>query len=220
MRRLLPALILALVGCSDLVTPLRNGPYEYRQFIAKGTPDGAVDTASFHWPRSALPVRVWVADDDPLKPHMALAISRWKAAFLYGEFDAVMTNDSSHADVIVRNIIAPPIGGLLMMRLDAFAPECRGATDIPYDLPSHTVLFPFRIYIWSRFSPDPPGLDGCYRITATHELGHAVGLLRESPNITDVMFGDPVVDGLSDTDRITAETLYHLPSRYAPGTRR
>ncbi|MES2306945.1 MAG: hypothetical protein V4558_15695 [Gemmatimonadota bacterium] len=219
MRRLLPLLALLVVGCSDLVSPLRTGPYDYRQFVSKGTPDGAVDTVTFHWPRSALPVRVWVGADDPLKPHMQLAISRWKAAFLYGEFDAVMVDDSSRADVIVRNIVAPPIGGLLM-RAEAFAPECRGATDIPFNLTNHTVLFPFRIYIYSRFTPDPPGLDGCYRITATHELGHALGLLRESPNIGDIMFGDPVVDQLSEQDRITAETLYHLPSRLAPGPRR
>lgn len=220
MRRLLPLLALAIVGCSDLVTPLRTGPYEYRQFVSKGNASGGVDTVSFHWPRSALPVRVWVGADDPLKPHMTLAISRWKAAFLYGEFDATMVDDSAHADIIVLNSVAPPGAGLAGLRMEAFAPECKGATDIEYSLVSNTVTLPIRIYIWSRFTPDPPGLDGCYRITATHELGHALGLLREAPNISDVMYGDPVVDGISDQDRITAETLYHLPSRLAPGPRR
>lgn len=218
MRRSLVVLAFTLVGCSDLVTPLRTDPYEYRRFEPKGSATGGVDTVSFHWPRSALPVRVWVGADDPLRPHMKTAIARWKGTFLYGEFDAVMVDDSAKADVIVRNVSPPPLGGLL--RLEAFASECRGATDIPYNLGDNTVQFPFRIYIYSRFTPDPPGLDKCYSITATHELGHAIGLLEHSLSPTDVMLGDPLNDGISDRDRITAETLYHLPSRLAPGTRR
>lgn len=218
MRRLLPILALACVACSDLVSPLRTGPYEYRKFVSKGTPDGSVDTVTFHWPRSALPVRVWAAADDPLRPHMARAVARWKAAFLYGEFDAVMVDDSTKADIIVRNTQPPPVGSTL--RFEKFAGECRGATDIRYNLTTNIAEMPFRIYIYSRFTPDPPGLDKCYSITATHELGHAIGLLEHSPSPTDVMLADPLNDGVSDRDRVTAETLYHLPSRLAPGPRR
>lgn len=218
MRRLLPLLAFAVVGCSDLVTPLRTGPYEYRKFVSKGLPNGSVDTVTFHWPRSALPVRVWAAASDPLRPHVATAVARWKATFLYGEFDAILVDDSLKADVIVRNVAPPPLSTPL--RLEAFAPECRGATDIPFNLTTNVAELPFRIYIYSRFTPDPPGLGECYSITATHELGHAIGLLEHSPSPTDVMFGDPLNDGVSERDRITAETLYHLPSRLVPGPRR
>ncbi|MES2124295.1 MAG: hypothetical protein V4503_06355 [Gemmatimonadota bacterium] len=222
MRRLLPLglALLAVTACSDLVTPLRTNPYEYRKFISKGLPDGSVDTVLFHWPRNFLPVRVWVAADDPLRPHMTTAIDRWNATFLYGEFRAMMVNDSNAADVIVRNVVAPAGGEAPPITLSAFAPECRGETDLFYNLSARTIILPVRMYIYPRFSTTPPGLDDCYRITATHELGHALGLLEHSPSASDLMFSDPVLDGISERDRITAETVYHLPATYTPVNRR
>lgn len=219
MRRILPLLALSLLACSDIVTPLRTGAYEYRKFVAEEKPSERVDTFTFHWPRAFLPVRVWVDANDPLYPHVARAIRRWTGAFLYGEFDAELVSDSLKADVIVLNAQPPAfVSGAL--RMEAFAPECRGATDIPHDPATNIAELPFRIYIYSRFAPDPPGLATCYSITATHELGHALGLLEHSPSPTDLMFADPALDGIGDQDRITAETLYHLPSRLTPGTRR
>ncbi|MEP6592006.1 MAG: hypothetical protein ABJC19_12565 [Gemmatimonadota bacterium] len=220
MRRLLPLALLAVAACSDLVTPLRSNPYEYRKFISKGLLDGSVDTVRFHWPRSFLPVRVWVAANDPLLPHMATAVDRWNATFLYGEFRATLVSDSSAADIIVRNVVAPPGGEAPLLGLEALAPECRGETDLFYNLSARTIVLPIRMYIYPRFVTSPPGLESCYRITATHELGHALGLLEHSPNASDVMFSDPVLDGISDRDRITAETVYHLPATYAPANRR
>lgn len=220
MRRLIPLVCVVFAACSDLVSPLRTNPYEYRIFNAKGPASGGVDTVSFHWPRAFLPVRVWVAPGDVLRPHIATAIARWQGAFLYGEFRATMVDDSSTADIVVRNTAAPAGGAAPVVELEAFAAECRGETDLFYDLPTKTVLLPIRLYVFPRFANTPPGLESCYRVTATHELGHALGLLAHSPSASDVMYLDPVLDGISDRDRITAETVYHLRPTYAPANRR
>ena len=220
MRRLLLFACVLLAACSDLISPRRSNPYEYRTFVSKGTPDGSVDTVSFHWPRSYLPLRIWVAPEDALQPHVATAISRWESAFLYGEVRAMMVDDSNSADIIVRNTVAPAGGAGLRLGLEAFAPECRGETDLYYDLPTKTVILPVRMYIYPRFTTTPPGLESCYRLTVTHEFGHAIGLLGHSPSSSDVMFSDPVLDGISDRDRTTAETVYHIRPTYAPGNRR
>ncbi len=220
MRRLLPLGCLLIAACSDLVTPRRSNPYEYRKFISKGVLGGGIDTVSFHWPRAFLPVRIWVAPDDVLRPHVVTAIARWEGSFLYGEFRATLVSDSTTADIIVRNVVAPPGGELPLLAVEALAPECRGETDLFYNLTARTVVLPVRVYVYPRFTTNPPGLERCYRITTTHELGHAIGLLEHSPSSTDVMFGDPVQDGVSDRDRITAETVYHLRPTYAPANRR
>jgi predicted Zn-dependent protease len=220
MRRVLPLVCVLLAACSDLVSPLRTNPYEYRKFVAIGTPTGAIDTVSFHWPRAMLPVRVWVAPDDALRPHIATAIDRWQGAFLYGEFRATMVDDSSTADIIVRNTVAPAGGAGALLELEAFAPECRGETDLFYSIPARTVILPIRMYVYPRFTTSPPGLESCYRLTATHEMGHAIGLLEHSPSVADLMFSDPLLDGISNRDRITAETVYHLRPTYTPSNRR
>lgn len=216
MRRALTALALLLVaGCSDLVSPRRDGIYEYRLF--RPATGGGLDTLSFHWPREFLPVKVWVADASPLRDPTTTAVARWQAAFLYGEFRAVMVSDSNQADIIVRNQL-PPVGsdGLLVERLDMFAPQCRGETDYFSNTETMTVALPIRIYVWNRFATETPETLTCYRLTMTHELGHAIGLLEHSTNPGDIMLGDPVVDAISDRDRETVETVYHLRSTLTP----
>ena len=51
-------------------------------------------------------------------------------------------------------------------------------------------------------------------------MGHAIGLLEHSPSVADLMFSDPLLDGISNRDRITAETVYHLRPTYTPTNRR
>jgi predicted Zn-dependent protease len=220
MRRFLPLALVLLAACSDIVSPRRSNPYEYRAFVIKGTIDGSIDTVSFHWPRSYLPLRVWVDPADELSPHVGTAIARWQAAFLYGEVRAEMTDDSSHADIIVQNTVPPAGGAGVSLRVGARAPECRGETDLYYDLTAKTVILPIRMYVWPRFTTTPPGLEECYSLTVTHEFGHAIGLLGHSPDPSDVMYSDPVLDGISDRDRVTAETVYHINPTYSPTNRR
>jgi hypothetical protein len=201
----------ALLGCSDIAAPLRDDLYEWRLFVPAASGSGT-DTLSFHWPRSALPVRIWVEDSEGLPAHFDRAITVWKSQFLYREFDAQRVNDSTGADVIVRAGTTPgPQLSAVRLR-SALRPECIGATDVLFSEDNTELLMPIRIFIASEASPDNPGLAECVALTSIHELGHAIGIFRHSPNPTDIMFSNPVVSLPSTFDRETAEVLYHLPS--------
>ncbi len=220
MRPLLAIFALALAGCSELVSPTRTTPYEYRQFVVNGPND--IDTLTFKWPRSFLPVRVWVANDEPLRAPVELAIERWEGALLFGEFRAELVSDSTSADVIVRNVPSPGGIGLSRIRLEGLAPECLGATDVRTNAALTEVILPIRVYVWPRFASDHPQIRTCYDITTTHEMGHVLGIIspNHSPSPADVMFGNPVLNGLSERDMITAETVYHVPATLVPTGRR
>ena len=195
MRRLASTLLVcatavATVGCSEIASPRRAASYEYRVFVSNQA--GGTDTLAFHWPRSTMPVRIWVASDDPLR-------------------EGVL-------DIIVRNVIAP--AGPNLSRLESLAPQCLGATDIDANRAQRRLTLPIRVYVWPRFAANDPEMPTCYRLTVTHEIGHAIGIFAHSPNSGDVMFANPVLDGISERDRLTAETAYHLAPTLEPFGRR
>jgi hypothetical protein len=204
-------LLAALLGCSDISAPLRDDLYEWRLFVPAAAGSGT-DTLSFHWSRSALPVRVWVEDTVGLPADFDRAITVWKSVFLYREFDAQRVSDSIGADVIVRGgaLSASPVSSVRLS--SALRPECSGATDLNFSDDNTEFRTPVRIFIAPLASPDDPGLRECLALTSIHELGHAIGIFRHSPNATDIMFSDPVVPLPSALDRGTAEVLYHVPS--------
>jgi hypothetical protein len=195
------------LGCADIASPSRTQGYDWRLIQASGP--GTSDTLSFHWPRSRLPVKIWAEDTLNLPADVEAGIAKWKAAFLYREFDAVLVADSNVADVIVR--LAPPAKIELQsaMLLRAAAPECEGGTN--FDLPpgSRELQVPIRVFVNPRLDPSSPGVDQCLALTTTHELGHVIGIFAHSPNSTDIMYFDPVVSDLSSRDRVTAELVYH-----------
>jgi hypothetical protein len=205
-----PILLSLLAGslglsCADIAAPGRSDVYEWR-FITSNGP-GTTDTLSFHWPRSRLPVRIWTQDTLDLPAHVAHGIEQWKGAFLYGEFDAVQVADSATADVIVR---AESPAKVAAARLDSRAPECEGGTDIVPPAGSPTIVYPVRVFLLPRFDPATPGVAECLGLTATHELGHALGIFAHSAVETDIMFVDPIVSTLSARDRATIERAYHV----------
>jgi hypothetical protein len=205
------------LSCADIAAPSRSEAYEWRRIISTGL--GSADTLSFHWPRSRLPVRVWAEDSLNLVADVQNGIDRWEAAFLYGEFDAVLVSDSSTADVVVR-LASAVKGGFSITQLEsAMAPECQGGTD--FDLPagSNQLTMPIRVFVNPRFDPAAPGVAECMALTTTHELGHAIGILTHSPVATDIMYGDPSVSSLSTRDRATAEAAYHIAPTLTPGPR-
>ncbi len=206
-------------GCSDIISPPREVFYEYRLFEPRE--GGGIDTLAFQWPRQDLPVRFWLAPEGDLAPHLTTAITRWEEAFLYGEWRGTIVTDSASADILVYNRPPSPSDtpGAAVRRLESMAPECRGAYDFVTNQASTVLQRPMRLYVWSRVGPTAPGLDLCYRITTTHEVGHALGIFAHSLQASDVMFPDPTRDGLSDRDRATAEALYHLPATVVPGPR-
>jgi hypothetical protein len=207
---------LAAPACADIASPSRADRYEWRRIVATGP--GTADTLSFHWPKSRLPVKVWVENTLNLPSHVQGGIDQWKAAFLYGEFDAVIVPDSGTADIVVR-AGTPVKGGFSVIRLASMAPECEGGTD--FDLPSGSLQLqpPIRVFVNPRFDPATPGVAECLALTTTHELGHAIGIFAHSPVASDIMFGDPVVPTLSARDRATVEAAYHLEPNLSIGTR-
>jgi hypothetical protein len=207
----LSCLFAVFLGCSDISAPLRNDLYEWRLFVPAAVGSGT-DTLSFHWPRSALPVRVWVEDTLGLPADFDRAITVWKSQFLYREFDAQRVSDSTGADVIVR-VSAPASDQLSRTGLNsAFRHECSGQTDLNISDDNTEFRTPVRIFIAPLSTPTDPGLPDCLSLTSIHELGHALGIFAHSPDSTDIMFRDPVVSLPSTADRETAEVLYHLPS--------
>lgn len=204
---------LALTACTDIISPPRVDPYEYRLFEPDG--EGGTIPLAFRWPRSMLPVRVFVADDDPLRPMVERAIAQWQDLFLHGEFRAELVTTEAGADIIVRNQVAP-VKLRDAFRLSRRAPECRGETTFVADVTSGTLDLPFEVYVWSRIGPTGPGLDTCYELTVLHEIGHALGIFEHSVDPNDLMYADPVRNGFSERDRATAEAAYHLPTTVVP----
>jgi predicted Zn-dependent protease len=205
-------LVVAAAACSDIAHPTRDDVYEWRLIIPNATAT-AVDSLSFHWPRSRLPVRLWAENAASLPENLPGAIAAWRAAFLYGEFDATVVSDSSQADVIFR--AGPPPGPeLARVRLNGMvAPECSGATDVNLSDDHTQLLLPIRVYVDPRSTPDAPGLPECLALTTTHELGHALGIFQHSDQATDLMFANPSVAAPSERDLETAELIYHLPAQ-------
>jgi hypothetical protein len=200
---------LMALACGDIAAPLRDGVYEWRR-EAPSIPGPGLDTLSFHWDRTHLPVRVWVEDSDDLPAHIARAIDVWEAAFLYREFEATRVDDSTAADVIVLSG-SPGDPKLRVTRLSAVAPECDGATDVEVNEANTELRLPIRVFIDPHFFPDDANLQRCLALTSIHEMGHALGIFAHSPFPEDIMYLDPDVEQLSERDRRTVETAYHTP---------
>jgi predicted Zn-dependent protease len=207
---------LALVACSELSAPTRPVPYESRLFVPfdnNGTP--AIDSLRFRWPSSSIPVTYWVEDSLNVPSHVQAAIDEWKGAFLYGEWDAQIVTDSNSADVIVRVIQPPPKPVPAHLRFMSLRPECEGATDIDTVATRRQLRLPVRVYLNPRL-PGDANLDLCMGITATHELGHTLGLFQHTTDQLDIMNTDPVATELSERDIATVEALYHRESDMVP----
>jgi hypothetical protein len=209
-RCLAAAAALVAFACSDIGAPVRSDLYEWR-IEAPAVPGPGLDTLSFHWGRSDLPVRIWVEDAFGLPAHMTQAIDVWESTFLYGEFDATVVSDSTTADVIVRG--GTPEAKLQRLRLhSALRPECAGVTDLDIDVATHELRLPIRVFVDPRSLPDDPGIEPCLALTSIHELGHAIGIFAHSEDPEDIMYTDPEVDLLSNRDIATAEAAYHTPA--------
>lgn len=206
----LAALFALSLSCSEATAPGHAPVYEWRLLVG-------ADTLSFHWPESSLPVKIWVEDSLDMPARIAEGIAAWEGAYLYGEYSAVVVADSAAADVIVRVADAPPKAPSAVGRLHTMFPGCEGATDLDIDtVPTPFELqLPVRVYLTPRYDP-AMDLSECFRITARHELGHTLGIFRHTSDSVDIMYGQPVAQGLSARDVNTAQYLAHWPANLTP----
>lgn len=200
-----------LTACTDIIAPPGVDPYEYRIF--GHNEDGELVPLAFRWPREMLPIRLFVGDDDPLRPAMLRAIGIWENSLVFGEIRIELAATAAEADIVVRNERIPKLA--MSRRLDAAADGCSGDTSFEADLDAGTLTTPFDIWIWSS-SGEGPVVDACYEVVAVHELGHALGIFQHSPNGDDVMATIPTRNLLSERDRATIEVVYHWPVTLRP----
>lgn len=206
------------IACSDIVAPTRSERYDWRLLVPFDSLGPRVDTLTFHWPRTSLPVKIWVEDQYQLPARVREGIAEWKQAFLYGEWDATIVSDSTTADVIVLSTLPPPPirAGLSAPRANAsLVPSCQGATDVDTGATRRQLLLPIRTYVHPSL-PGAADIDACLRVVAAHEIGHTMGLFQHSTDTLDLMFSVPSSTFLTVRDVGTAVNAYHFPSDMVP----
>jgi hypothetical protein len=204
-----------ITACNDASTPGVDDFYDWRGI--EQSPSGGEDTLTFHWTPDRLPVRIWVEDSADMPRHLTDAVSAWRRGVTSSQFEADFVSDSTLADVLVR--VAPPPSGASFEQFrlgSAFARECEGSTDRFFTPDLTELLLPVRIYVNPEADPENPALDTCMALTATHELGHALGIWQHSDSATDIMFADPSVSQPSERDLGTIQLLYRQTPNVTP----
>ena len=210
----LSAVIVGL-GCGDSAGPSTVAGYDWRLIVTYDSAGPRMDTLSFHWPRSYLPVKIWVENQDELPTRVQEGIALWKTAFQSGEWDASIVADSTTADVIFRAAQPPPVLRAAGLRVNALVSPCLGATDVQTGATRFELAEPIHAYVFPSF-PNDPNVTACLRTVAAHELGHTLGLFQHSPDSLDLMYAFPTATTLSQRDIATARDAYHTPSDMVP----
>ncbi|HEY6808638.1 MAG TPA: hypothetical protein VI160_07605 [Gemmatimonadales bacterium] len=174
----------------------------------------------FHWPADRLPVRFYADTRGNMAALVQRAVGAWQDQFLYGEFRGTMVADSNQADVIVfwsdsvppsvPPDTGPPVkacGGLSTVATDS------GADSLQLSGPIHSSV---SILINGSTAGQ---VEACVRRTVIHELGHALGIIQESPNASDIMAVTPLVNLPTQRDRETVQLLYHTTPNLRPAPR-
>ena len=159
------------------------------------------DSVLDRWPaRIDAPIRVWIADGDPVtgwKPtyraRLAEAFADWESTGLPIRFAFV--GDSAGAEVRVRWV-------------DTLSEHASGRTT--WRANGRRWMTGADVWIAMRASDDAPQDERGIKAIALHEIGHLLGL-SHSGGKEDIMAAWVTADTLSDGDRATARLLYALP---------
>ena len=176
-------------------------------------------TLVFHWPADRMPVRTYAEPTGTNPADVAAGLQTWVNAFHCGEASFALVTDSGQADIIVRRVevLPPQPARAASLGADSVG-ACTGRTDGVFDS-TLTLTGPVRSYIAPLPGRDSTALAGCFRMTTTHELGHALGILAHSTDPGDIMYVTPRRSTLSTNDRYTIQRLYHTPATIRPAPR-
>jgi hypothetical protein len=203
-------------ACDSPTVPERSGGYD---FSLPG-PD-----LVFHWGPGAQ-VRVFVSEEPAgraaaLADAFDAATAAWATAAPFGEFTIRRATSVAAADVVLAWADGPfpvqtaeclPSGGGLGLTTFCLTADNEDFVRFPVSGGGQSDVF-FLVTISASIVDDQTLL----RRLVTHELGHALGLFRHSPNPGDLMFGGELVPDLpTEADRATIFALYHSPRDLRP----
>lgn len=212
---LLAALMLVAAGCDSPSVPGRRTAYAFT------TESGAPRV--LRW-RSGRTIGVYAVPSgdgaSALGTALEAAVAAWNPLALYGEYRLEPVTSAAQADVlVVWSDATPPVdeagcpAHLAGYGVTTFCVTGDGA---------HLVLFPLvsggggRTKMVVTLLAAMRGDAAQTRRILAHELGHALGLLRHSPNPADLMYVAPVVDAPSAADEASVELLYHTQPDITP----
>lgn len=208
----MPGALLAatLVATCEPTAPVRDCSGCMYDFADTIPPDRIV----FHWPATALPVRVYADPRGAMPALVSRGLAAWEGQFLYGEFRSAASADSSQADVIVQwsgsvPPDVPPDPGPPVV-------ACGGQTVYPSWAAGSAPGRAVRVTLGALAGYTQAQVAACLQRVAIHELGHAIGLLRHSPSALDIMNQTPTAAAPSSVDRNTVEVLYHTAATVTP----
>jgi predicted Zn-dependent protease len=170
---------------------------------------------TFRWPANRMPVRVYAEPGNDLPQVVQTSLAVWRGGMRCGELTTALAADSLAADIVVRVTAAAPVFSRGVILAADSVGACAGVTQAEYDS-TLTLTGPLRSYVWPISTADPDAVAACYRMTVTHELGHALGILNHSAQEGDIMYSQPRRSSLSLRDRATAQRLYHSTPSIRP----
>jgi len=208
-RVLLLAAIAAGLACGgDTTGPLPPAAWEWRLQLPFDSAGPRIDTLNFHWPRSALPVRVWVEDSMSLPVRVQEGIGLWRNVLGSRDWTATLVTDSTKADIIVRLLPADAFAAIR----ESSPPQlvCEGSTTLDTAATRFQLALPMRVNLYPTIPG--PNVDACLHSAATHELGHTLGIFQHSPDPADLMYQSATATGPTARDAATARQAYATAS--------
>lgn len=223
MRRLVLAVVLAAAAACDgaIIPPETTGDlYDFR--LVTNPPE------VLRWP-SGTRVRVYAAGGDGaradvLSGALVASMATWNLHALYGEYKLVAVTSPMDADVLLQWSDEPAVVDMSQCQSVisiAVTTFCRSETAddrlmvfpllSPHQNVASTIRFVITIIGSQAASPET------LHPLVLHELGHALGIGRHSPDPQDLMAeGTPTRTTLSQSDINTVQVLYHTQPHIVP----
>jgi predicted Zn-dependent protease len=148
----------------------------------------------------------WTAD---VNDQVAAGIEEWRQFENEGLFRFAFTDDPHNANILIFFCASFPgssqpgginVGGITSAQI--YTPEQAHSTDKKHK--------PVIIELSTVINGSPEKMLGA----SAHEFGHALGIKAHSPYRDDIMYGDRLVNQLSEGDKATIRWLYHQTPKY------